>query len=141
MKLRGGFSLIELMVVVIILGLLSALIVPNVLGRGEQAKQKLTCVNMKNVSNALEMFKQDNGAFPSTENGLEALISNPNPELFTGYLPNGYLGSKQAPKDSWNRPFIYLQEGNGYEIISLGADGKEGGADENRDIKLSECER
>ncbi|MGE4294248.1 MAG: type II secretion system major pseudopilin GspG [Campylobacterales bacterium] len=138
---RGGFSLIELMVVIIILGLLAALVMPNVLGKGEQAKQRLTCVQMKNIAQSLEMFKQDNGQYPTTEQGLLALVSNPDPERFTGYLPGGYVSGKNVPKDPWNRAYVYLQEGDGFELISLGGDGKEGGNDENRDLRLSECER
>lgn len=138
---RKAFSLIELMVVIIILGLLAALVMPNVLGKGEQAKQRLTCVQMKSIAQSLEMYKQDNGEYPATEQGLEALVTNPAPDRFTGYLPGGYVSGKSVPKDPWNRNYIYLQEGNGYELISLGGDGKEGGSDENRDIRLSECER
>jgi general secretion pathway protein G len=129
------------MVVIIILGLLTALIAPNVLSKGEQAKQKLTCVQMKNLSQSLEMFKQDNGVYPSTEQGLGALATNPDADRFKNYLPGGYLSSKSAPKDPWNSAYIYLYDESGYEIISLGADAKEGGADESRDLKLSECDR
>lgn len=138
---RSAFSLIELMVVIVILGLLAALIAPNVLGKGEQAKQKLVCVQMKSISQAIEMYKQDNGEYPSTEEGLIALINNPDPDSFTNYLPGGYLSGKNVPKDPWNRAFIYFLDDSNYEIVSLGADGKEGGSDENRDISLSQCDR
>lgn len=138
---QKGFSLIELMVVIVILGLLAALIAPNVLGKGEQAKQKLACVQLKSISNALEMYKQDNGDYPSTEEGLNALVANPNPDELRNYLPGGYLSGKSVPKDPWNRALIYFNEGGSFDIVSLGADGKEGGSDENRDISLSQCER
>lgn len=138
---RSAFSLIELMVVIVILGLLAALIAPNVLGKGEQAKQKLACVQMGTIAQALEMYKQDNGDYPSTEQGLKALVENPDPESYTNYLSGGYLSGKVAPKDPWNRSFIYYLDGAMYEIVTLGADGKEGGSDENRDIAYSQCNR
>jgi general secretion pathway protein G len=138
--LRSGFSLIELMVVIIILGLLAALVMPNVLGQGEQAKSRIACVQMKSVAQALESFRMDNGRYPSTEEGLSALASNPDPEKFTGYLPGGYLNNKGALNDPWNNPYIYIQEGSGFDILSLGADGEEGGSGHDRDLRLSECD-
>ncbi|GHS88917.1 type II secretion system protein GspG [Campylobacterota bacterium] len=139
--MRKAFSLIELMVVIIILGMLTALVVPQVMGRKEQAEQKLTCVQMRNTAQSLEMFRMDNGAYPTTEQGLEALISNPDADRFRNYPNGGYMNAKQAPKDPWNSAYIYIQDDEGFEILSLGADGKEGGDGQNKDIKLSECER
>lgn len=138
---RSGFSLLELMVVIVILGLLAALIAPNVLGKGEQAKQKLTCVQLNTIAQAIEMYKQDNGEYPTTEQGLEALVNNPDPDTFINYLSGGYLSGKTVPKDPWNRAYIYFLDGDSFEILSLGADGKEGGSDKNRDITLSQCNR
>jgi general secretion pathway protein G len=129
----------ELMVVVIILGLLAALVVPNLMGQGEEAKQKLACVNMKQIELSLNDFKLNLGDYPATEQGLEALITNPDPDRYKNFRSGGYLGSKTAPKDPWNNNYVYLQEGDSFEIISLGADRKEGGESFNRDIKLSEC--
>lgn len=139
-KKRAGFSLIELMVVIIILGLLASFIMPNIIGKGEQAKQKLTCVQMKSISQSIELFKQDNGSYPETEEGLEALIKNPSPEKYTGFMPGGYFSGKKVPKDPWKHKYIYTATEEGFDIMSLGADGKEGGEDEKRDIVLSTCE-
>lgn len=140
-KLRRGFSLLELMIVIIILGLLSALVLPNLLGKAESAKRKLVCIQMKNIEEALKSFKFDNGMYPTTEEGLEALLKNPDPEKYTNYAPTGYLESKRLPRDPWKHPYVYLNNGGEIDIISLGADGKEGGEGEAKDITLKECER
>lgn len=140
-KTKKGFTLVEIMIVIIILGLLAALVVPNLIGKGEEAKQKLVCVQMKSVSEALNMFKADNGVFPETEEGIDALIKNPDADKYKNYSPSGYLGSKNAPLDPWKNKFIYLNNGTSYEIISLGADKAEGGEGESKDIKFSECGR
>ncbi len=139
-RARGGFSLIELMVVIIILGLLAALVMPNVLGQSEQAKARLACVQMKSLAQALESFRMDNGRYPSTEEGLDALRTNPDPERYTGYLPGGYLSGSGALRDPWNNPYIYIRENGSFEIVSLGADGQEGGSGHDRDLYLSECD-
>ncbi|MGD9717522.1 MAG: type II secretion system major pseudopilin GspG [Sulfuricurvum sp.] len=137
--LRKGFTLIEIMVVIIILGLLAAFVVPNVTGKSEEAKQKLVCVQMKSLNESLKMFKVDNGTYPTTEEGLKALIANPDPELYSAYASNGYLEGKSVPNDPWNRPYVYINRDDVVDIVSLGSDGKEGGKDEDRDQKLSEC--
>ena len=137
---RKAFSLMELMVVIIILGLLAGLIIPNVVGQGERAKVQLTCVQLKSIKQSLELFKQDNGVYPATEQGLSALITNPDPEIYTSFLEGGYLSGKNLPIDPWKRKYIYIMnEGAEPDLISLGADGKEGEVEENADIKLSTC--
>ncbi|WP_457595728.1 type II secretion system major pseudopilin GspG [Hydrogenimonas sp.] len=138
---RKAFSLLELMIVIVILGLLSALVLPNLLGKAESAKRKLVCIQMKQIQEALKSFKFDNGMYPTTEEGLEALLKNPDPEKYTNYAPNGYLESKTLPKDPWKHPYVYINEGNKVQLISLGADGKEGGEGDAKDITLQECER
>lgn len=138
--LSKGFSLIELMIVIIILGLLASLVMPNLLGKGEEAKRKLVCVQMKNIAETLKMFKLDNGTYPTTEEGLEALLSNPSEERYPSHSTAGYLEGKSAPKDSWNTPFVYVDNDGEFDIISLGSDRKEGGKDDGKDIRYSECE-
>ncbi len=138
--MRKGFSLLELMIVIIILGLLASLVLPNIIGQGERAKEKLVCIQMKNLKNALDSFKLEEGTYPSTEEGLKALIQNPNPQKYKNYPEKGFLNSKKLPKDPWGHNYIYVNNGGDIEIISLGADGKEGGSGENRDIRLSECQ-
>ena len=129
----------ELMIVIIILGLLASLVMPNLVGKGEQAKQKLVCVQMKTISESVKMFKIEQGNYPNTEMGLQALITNPDPEKYTSFPQGGYLDSKTSPKDPWKNPFIYVVTEDGFDLISLGADGKEGGSDENQDILYSKC--
>ena len=136
---RNAFSLMELMIVIIILGLLASLVLPNLMGKGEEAKQKLVCVQMKGVAETLKMFKLDNGVYPTTEEGLQALITNPSEEEYPSYAPNAYLDGKRLPKDSWKKEFIYINKGNDFDLISLGADRKEGGTDDAKDIRFSEC--
>lgn len=138
--MRKAFSLIELMIVIVILGLLAAMVVPNLTGKGEEAKQKLVCVQMKSIYNgALDMFKINNGMYPSTEEGLEALTKNPDEEKYPNYSTSGYFKDNKMPKDSWGNNFIYINDDGAIEIISLGADRKEGGKGEASDIKLSGC--
>lgn len=137
---RSAFSLMELMIVIIILGLLASLVLPNLMGKGEEAKRKLVCVQMKGVGETLKMFKLDNGVYPSTEEGLQALITNPSEEDYPSYAPNAYLEGKNLPKDSWKTAFIYINKGREYDLISLGADRKEGGEDDAADIRFSECQ-
>ena len=137
---RKAFSLIELMIVIVILGLLAAMVMPSLTGKGEEAKRNLVCVQMKSIYNgALDMFKINNSVYPSTEEGLEALVKNPDEELYTNYSTSGYFKDSKMPKDSWGNKFIYINEEGSVELISLGADKKEGGKDEGLDIKMSEC--
>ena len=137
---RKAFSLIELMIVIVILGLLAAMVMPSLTGKGEEAKRNLVCVQMKSIYNgALDMFKINNSVYPSTEEGLEALVKNPDEELYTNYSSSGYFKDSKMPKDSWGNKFIYINEEGSIELISLGADKKEGGKDEGADIRMSEC--
>ena len=138
--MRKGFTLIEIMIVIIILGLLASLVVPNIIGQGEKAKQKIVCVQMKSLKDALDSFKIEQGVYPTTEEGLNALIKNPDPQKYKSYPKNGYLGSKKLPNDPWGNEYIYINNGGAIDIISLGADKKEGGDGENRDIKFSQCQ-
>ena len=138
-QMRGAFTLMELMIVIIILGLLATLVMPNLIGKSEQAKQKLVCVQMKGIKNSLDMFKLDNGTYPDAEEGLEALAKNPDPEKYPNYASGGYFEDGNLPKDPWKNRYIYVPADNGINLISLGADRKEGGSDENKDITYAEC--
>jgi len=122
---KKAFTLMELMVVIIILGILAAVVVPNVTGKSEEAKAKVTCIQMKNIASALKMYKIDNSTYPSTGEGLNILTEKK-------YFEDGKL-----PKDSWNQSFIYTSTGDSFEIISLGANKKEGGED---DLYYSKCQ-
>lgn len=136
---RKAFTLIEIMVVIIILGLLAAFVIPNITGKSGEAKQKLVCIQMKSLNESLKMFKVDNGVYPTSEEGLQALIVNPSPETYTSYSPSAYIEGKNLPKDPWNKSYIYLNIDDNIELISLGSDGKEGGENEEKDQKFSEC--
>ncbi|RMF16643.1 MAG: type II secretion system protein GspG [Candidatus Dadabacteria bacterium] len=125
-----GFTLIEIMIVVVIIGLLAGLVAVNLLPQAEKAKKTAARSQMKSIENALELYKLDTGRYPSTDQGLEELVhpSNNQPP----YLKGGKL-----PKDPWGNPFSYLAPGaNGqpYEILSYGADGQPGGSGEDADI-------
>lgn len=139
--MKKAFSLMELMIVIIILGLLAALVMPNLMGKGEEAKQKLVCVQMKSIKNAIDMFKLDNGVYPDQEKGLSALVSNPDPERFPNYAQGGYFEDAQEPTDPWKNKYIYMVTENGIDLISLGADRKEGGSNENKDISYASCKK
>ena len=137
---RNAFSLIELMIVIVILGLLAAMVMPSLTGKGEEAKRNLVCVQMKSIYNgALDMFKVNNSMYPTTAEGLEALVKNPDEEKYPNYSTSGYFKDNKLPKDSWGKEFIYINNDGQVELISLGADKKEGGKDEALDIKMSEC--
>jgi len=139
--MKRAFTLIELMIVIVILGLLASLVVPNLMGQSERAKQKLVCVQMKSLKNSLDSFKVEYGNYPSTQEGLKALVKNPDPEKYQDYPTNGFLSNGHLPKDPWGNDYIYVNNGGKIDIISLGADGKEGGSGENKDIKLSQCQK
>jgi len=134
-RTQGGFTLIEIMVVVVILGILAALVVPQVMSRPEQAKVTVAKGDIKAVAAALDMYKLDNFAYPSTQQGLEALVNKPsgNPQP-KNWNRDGYL--KRLPKDPWGNEYQYLSPGTHgqFDLYSFGADGKPGGSDLNADI-------
>ena len=121
---QRGFTLIEVLVVIIILGLIAALVVPRITGRLDEAKVEATKIQMRSIKDALEQYKLDNGIYPTTEQGLKALVEKPNtPPLPSRWRP--YLD--KLPQDAWGRDFVYLSPGinRPFELRSLGADGKE----------------
>jgi len=134
---KKAFSLIELLVVILILGLLVGLVAPKVIGQGTQAQIKLTCTQMGSIKEALKMFKLDNGKYPDTDEGIEALISNPDPDKYPNYSGSPYL--EKMPKDPWGKPFTYIKTGKDFKIISLGPDRAEGGTGEDADIEFPKC--
>ena len=135
---RGGFTLIEIMVVVMIIGMLSALVGVRVFSVWEKSKRKGAVAQMKNFETALSVYRLDNGRYPTTEQGLDALIKPPTIEpIPRNYPRGGYLGATEVPVDPWGNPYVYFSPGlNGedFSIISYGADGVEGGEGDNRDI-------
>jgi general secretion pathway protein G len=132
---RAGFTLIEIMVVIVILGLLAALVVPKLIGRTEEAKKTQARVQIKHIQQALELFKLDNGFFPGTDQGLEALVRLPEAgRVPKNYRKGGYMD--RVPKDPWGNPYVYVAPGThgDYDISSHGADGVAGGEGEDADV-------
>jgi len=137
--LRAGFSLIELLIVIVILGGLVAVVAPGLMDSADQAKRDTVCLKMNDIGKRLDMFKLDNGVYPDTEEGLQALLSNPDAEKYPNYRAKPYL--KKLPKDSWKTPFVYIKKGDDFELVSFAADRKEGGEENNKDILYSECNK
>ena len=132
---QQGFTLIEIMVVVVILGILAALVVPQVMGRPDQAKVTVAQNDIRAIGAALDMYKLDNQNYPSTQQGLEALVKKPtgNPPA-KNWNAEGYL--KKLPVDPWGNTYLYLSPGTRgkIDLYSLGADGQEGGEGGDADI-------
>ncbi|WP_309499662.1 type II secretion system major pseudopilin GspG [Sulfurovum sp.] len=137
--LRAGFSLIELLIVIVILGGLVAVVAPGLMDAADEAKRDTVCLKMNDLKKRFDMFKLDSGNYPDTEEGFEALLSNPDADKYPNYRTQPYL--KELPKDSWKTPFVYVRKGSDIEIISFGADRKDGGEESNRDILFSECNK
>ena len=135
--LRAGFSLIELLIVIVILGGLVAVVAPGLMDAADGAKRDTVCLKMNDLGKRLDMFKLDNGNYPETEEGFQALVSNPDAEKYPNYRAKPYL--KKLPKDSWKTPFVYIRKGSEFELISFAADRKEGGEESNKDILFSAC--
>lgn len=134
---NSGFTLIELMVVIVILGILAGLIIPRIMGRPEEARQMKAKIQMESIETALRLYKLDNGSYPSTEQGLQALVESPTVgELPRSWREGGYLEKGKVPKDPWDNEYVYLSPGvhGDYDLMSYGADGQPGGEDKNKDI-------
>ncbi|BCG45849.1 General secretion pathway protein G [Citrifermentans bremense] len=138
LKDSRGFTLIELMVVIVILSILAVMVGPKIIGRSDDAKIADAKVQIRNIETALKLYKLDSGSYPSTEQGLQALVAKPT----TGKIPNnykaeGYLENKNVPKDPWGSDYVYLSPGEhgDYDLSSFGADGARGGEGNNADIQ------
>lgn len=135
-RLRG-FTLIEIMVVITILGILAALIVPRVVGRTDDAKIAASKQDIASIMQALKLYRLDNGRYPTTDQGLQALITKPATEpVPSNWKAGGYLERSSVPKDPWGHPYQYLSPGTKGEIdvFSLGADQQPGGEGPDADI-------
>lgn len=138
-----GFTLIELMVVLVILGVLASLIVPRIMGRPEEARRIKARVDIQSLETALKLYNLDNGVYPTTEQGLQALVEPPS----VGVLPKkwrdgGYLEKGKVPEDPWGNDYVYLSPGShgDFDLISYGADGEAGGEGKDEDVVNWEIE-
>ena len=137
MKARRGFTLLEVMVVMFILGLLATLVAPKIMGRAEDARRTKAVADMKGIEQALNLYRLDGGGYPTTEQGLEALVRKPErPPVPRTWNPNGYL--ERVPLDPWGHPYVYLGDGARFTLKSYGADGVEGGEGRFADIDSRE---
>lgn len=135
-----GFTLIEIVVVVVIIGLLAAMVAPRVMKRTDDAKLVRVANDIRAIEASLNLYKLDNFNYPSTEQGLQALVTKPtgSPEA-NNWKQGGYLRS--VPKDPWGKEYQYANPGSsgaGFDLFSFGADGKTGGEDMNKDLSLAE---
>jgi general secretion pathway protein G len=138
-----GFTLIELMVVIVILGVLAGLIIPRIMGRPEEARRMKARVQMESIETALKLYKLDNGSYPTTEQGLQALVEAPAVgDLAKKWRKGGYLEKGKVPEDPWDNEYVFLSPGvhGDFDLMSYGKDGEPGGEDENEDINNWETE-
>jgi general secretion pathway protein G len=136
-----GFTLIEIMVVVVILGILAGLVVPRFLDEPDKAKRTKAVTDIRGIEQALNMYKLENGFYPTTDQGLQALVTKPEiGRIPTRYKEGCYL--RRLPQDPWGNAFVYLSPGlhGEFDIISYGADGERGGEGKNADINSWEID-
>jgi general secretion pathway protein G len=132
-----GYTLLEVMVVVFILGLLATLVAPRILGRTDDARRTKAIADMKAIEQALNLYRLDSGAYPTTAQGLEALVHRPEvAPIPRAWNPNGYL--ERVPLDPWGSPYVYVAGGGQFVLKSFGADGVEGGEGKFADLDSRE---
>jgi len=140
---RRGFTLIEIMVVMVILGILAGLIIPRIMGRPEEARRTKARIQIESIETALKLYKLDNGSYPTTEQGLQALVEPPSVgKLASAWREGGYLEKGRVPKDPWDNEYVYLCPGihGDLDLVSYGSDGETGGEGKDMDINNWELE-
>ena len=136
-----GFTLIEIMVVVVILAILGTLVAPQILGRIDEARVTKAKNDLRLYESALDLYRMDNFRYPTTDQGLEALVKKPSDPNLKNYRADGYV--KQLQKDPWGHDYVYVSPGTGgapYDLLSLGADGQPGGTGIDADISLRDAD-
>lgn len=130
---EAGLTLLEMIVVLVIIAIVAGLVTMNVIGRPDQARVTTTRTNLVTLSSALTTYRLDNGQYPTTQQGLKALVEKPTlPPLPAAWPDGGYV--KTDPVDAWGNPYVYSSTGSSFELKSLGRDGKPGGTDLDADI-------
>jgi general secretion pathway protein G len=128
-----GFTLLEIMIVLVIIAVLAGLVAVNVMGRPDEARATTTKSNISSIAGALKLYRLDNGAYPTTDQGLKALVEKPTtPPLPASWPEGGYLSA--PAEDGWGKPYEYRSDGATFTIRSLGRDGKEGGEGVDADL-------
>lgn len=140
-----GFTLIELMIVIVIMGILATLLVPRIMDKPDDARRLKAKMDIKNIESALKLYKLDSGSYPTTDQGLEALIKKPEaPPVPAKWKEGGYLDGTSVPKDPWSRVYYYAspgQDGKDYEISTYGNDGEPGGTGKDADISSTDLSK
>lgn len=130
---QAGVTLLEMMVVLVIIAIVAVMVVPNVIGRPDEARVTVANADIRTIGSALEIYRLDNRAYPTTGQGLRALVEKPlAPPAPSNWSAGGYLPS--LPQDPWDNAYIYRADRTGFELVSLGADGKPGGSGVDADI-------
>lgn len=140
---EAGFTLIELLVVLVIIGILAGYIGPKIMGHPEEAKRTKATIQVQAIETALKTYKLDNGMYPTTEQGLQALVTPPaTGKLAAKWRDGGYLDKNKLPLDPWGNNYIYISPGvnDEYDLSSYGADGEAGGEGKAKDINNWEIE-
>lgn len=136
-RAQDGFTLIEIMVVILILGLLATLVVQSLRGATDKAKRTKAIADISELKTALDRYYIDNGSYPTSDQGLGALVTRPTSgNIPANYEDGGYI--QRVPPDPWGNPYFYQSDGNSYALKSFGADGAEGGSGKNADIDASQ---
>ena len=138
---QAGFTLTELLIVIALIGMIGAFAASNIISRFNRAKVDSTKIQMRNLGVVLDDFRRECGFYPTTEQGLDALVAKPmGGRECKNYDPEGYIKGGKIPKDGFNNDFMYESDGNKYVLISYGNDGREGGTELDKDLRSDEIE-
>ncbi len=139
---RAGFTLVEILVVIVILSILATLVAVNVIRQPGEARVAAAKIQIKQLQTALQVYRTEQGRYPTQDQGLEALVRKPQTGIIPERYPSdGYLESREVPRDPWKNDYIFIapgRNGESYEIISYGSDGEPGGVDDASDISSSD---